>query len=375
MDEDAFRAEVLKRADEFVRLYQLSRQKPRLSKLATVVAALVGLIAAGFGVQQGYTAYKRYSLEKKFADYYKSVGDEFLRKGEYQRALDAFKEADKLRPYDALIYYGRVKAFAFLKALRKDQLDLAEVQCKLVIDHDPRNAEAHKFLGIIYGNRGSYSDAEEAFSEAIKLNGGEYDDAEYDLAKLYAEHAKTFSKLSKFGFNERVAYLKKAIARNQELLKRRPKESMAAYNIACDYALLDEVDDGIHALESALEKGYDRYYRIAQDPDLDGIRQEARFVQLMRNRYTDIVVEYQGLVESGSTASETFHSLAWAQLYSGNPAKIREGIEYANRALIAEPQNAAYMGTLAELYAAIGNHKLALERIKLAIDKQPSRSY
>src|SRR6267154_2365928 len=207
MDEEKFPERLLMRLDKLAELVERNQQKPRLSILAAAVVGLVGLIATLFALQQSYAAYLRYDLEQRYGSHYKSVAGDFLREGDCKRALEALREADKLRPYDADIYYERAKAFAFLKATQKDEQELAEVQCKLVIRENPKNAEAYKFLGIIYANKGNYSEAETAFKKAIELNGGHYDDVSYDLGKLYAERAKTFGKLPQHDMNDRVTLL------------------------------------------------------------------------------------------------------------------------------------------------------------------------
>jgi len=302
------------------------------------------------------------------------VADDFLQKGEYQRALAAFNEADKLRPFDSDIYDGRVKALAFFDTIRGTDLDSAEVQCKVLIKRDQNNAEAYKFLGIVYAKKGNYAAAEEAFKNAIQVKGGKYREAEYNLAKLYAEWAKTFSRLSQHGLNQRVSYLQKAIQTNNELLKRET-DTRAMYNTACDHALLNEPDNAIRTLEAAFSKGYDRYEVIAGDSDLDGIRRDSRFRRLISDRYSEVMIKYQALIESGQVAPDNFHVLAWIQLFSNGPEKIKDGIESAKRALAVQPNEAAYLGTLAELYATAGDYKLANEKIKMAIDKDPSRPY
>ena len=131
----------------------------------------------------------------------------------------------------------------------------------------------------------------------------------------------------------------------------------------------------MQSLDTALKQGYDRYHVIATDSDLDWIRQDSKFSQIIRNRYAEIVRKYHGLLETGGNTHQALHVLAWVQLFSNERSQVLEGVEYAYRALSGDPENSAYLGTLAELYAASGNYKLALEKIKLAIDKDPTRFY
>ncbi len=168
--------------------------------------------------------------------------------------------------------------------------------------------------------------------------------------------------------------LQSALKTNDELIKQ-TGDVRALYNSAADYALLGEADKAILSLKTALEKGFDRYHIIAEDSDMDTVRDDPRFKELFKNRYTDIVVKYRGLVETGDSTPQDFHVLAWIQLFSGDPTKVNDGIEYARRALLSEPKNPAYLGTSAQLYAAAGNRAAALEAVKAMIEKDPSRVY
>jgi tetratricopeptide (TPR) repeat protein len=338
------------------------------------VFGVATFIATAFAIQYGYSTYQRYRLERTFGHYYALIGKEFLDRGQYRRALAAFDEANKLMPLDIDVYYDRVQAFAFLRAIEKEQSELAEVQCKLVILHNPRNAEAYKYLGIIYGDKQNFSDAEAAFKKAIQLKGGHYDEAEYDLGKLYAEHAKRFSRLWPNESTQRMSLLQQALTTNDGLIKR-TGDVRALYNNAADFALLGDADKAVLSLKTALEKGFDRYHVIAEDSDIDNIRDDPRFRELIRSRYTDIIVKHRGFVERGDSTPQDFHVLAWIQLFSGDATKINDGIEYARQALASEPKNPAYLGTSAQLYAAAGDRAAALEAVEAMIEKDPSRVY
>jgi len=379
MDDETFREEMLKKTERLIKLYEHECQKPRFTKVTKAIAWVVTLLATGFAARQSYTAYERYALERSFASHYKSVGDEFLRKEQYQRALDAFREADKLRPFDGEIYFGRVKALALLTVNQKKDLDIAEMLCNLLIRQDPNSPEAYRYLGIVYMNEEKYSQAENAYGVAIQKNGGKYGAAEYDLGLLYTDQGRT-AKLRAPGSNEWGDDIQKSMDKTQKALKdgtdQDPYYTKALYTIACDYALLGKPDKAIQGLKIALDHRYDRYHVIAEDPDLDSLRRNSSFAQLIRDKRSEISKEYRGLIQAGEIVPEAYHTLAWAQLYSNDPSIIKEGIEYANRALLSEPANPTFEGTLAELYAASGDYKLALEKIKLAIDKeQPPRSY
>lgn len=56
----------------------------------------------------------------------------------------------------------------------------------------------------------------------------------------------------------------------------------AYYNLACTYSLLNEKSPALENLEKAIKGGYFDYAHMMVDSDLDNIRREARFVELVQ---------------------------------------------------------------------------------------------
>ena len=57
--------------------------------------------------------------------------------------------------------------------------------------------------------------------------------------------------------------------------------SYAAYNIACNYALLGEKEQALKWLEKALDSGFPDLMHVQSDTDLQGLRSDARFQKLV----------------------------------------------------------------------------------------------
>lgn len=66
------------------------------------------------------------------------------------------------------------------------------------------------------------------------------------------------------------------------LVRQRPQDAVAHYNLACTYARLGKTDSAIRALRRAIELGYRDYSYIKRDRDLDSIRDDPRYRELMR---------------------------------------------------------------------------------------------
>ena len=69
---------------------------------------------------------------------------------------------------------------------------------------------------------------------------------------------------------------------DRRLVQLRPGDALAHYNLACSYALLKKVDPAIKALRMAVELGYRDFRYMREDRDLDALRHDARFRQLLR---------------------------------------------------------------------------------------------
>jgi tetratricopeptide (TPR) repeat protein len=72
------------------------------------------------------------------------------------------------------------------------------------------------------------------------------------------------------------------LAVDKRLVHLRPGDPLAYYNLACSYALLKKNDLVLKTLRRAIELGYRDFRYMREDRDLDGIRQDPRFRQLLR---------------------------------------------------------------------------------------------
>jgi tetratricopeptide (TPR) repeat protein len=69
---------------------------------------------------------------------------------------------------------------------------------------------------------------------------------------------------------------------DQRLVRLRPRDPLAHYNLACSFALLKRTDAAVKSLRQAIELGYRDFRYMREDHDLDSIRGDPRFRQLMR---------------------------------------------------------------------------------------------
>jgi len=70
---------------------------------------------------------------------------------------------------------------------------------------------------------------------------------------------------------------------DKRLIELRPADPLAHYNLACSYALLKRPEHAIKTLRRAVELGYRDFRYMREDHDLDAIRHDPRFRQLLRD--------------------------------------------------------------------------------------------
>ena len=69
---------------------------------------------------------------------------------------------------------------------------------------------------------------------------------------------------------------------DKRLVGLRPNDCLAHYNLACSYALLKRNELALKTLRRAVELGYCDFRYMREDRDLESIRHDPRFRQLLR---------------------------------------------------------------------------------------------
>ncbi len=62
----------------------------------------------------------------------------------------------------------------------------------------------------------------------------------------------------------------------------RPADPLAHYNLACSFSLVGKVDAALRTLRRAVELGYNDFSYMREDHDLDALRSDPRFRQMLR---------------------------------------------------------------------------------------------
>jgi tetratricopeptide (TPR) repeat protein len=73
----------------------------------------------------------------------------------------------------------------------------------------------------------------------------------------------------------------KGLETDLRLAKLKPDDPSVHYNLACDHSLLKQDDFCLTALEKAIALGYRDFAHMQKDADLEFIRQDKRFAELL----------------------------------------------------------------------------------------------
>ena len=63
-----------------------------------------------------------------------------------------------------------------------------------------------------------------------------------------------------------------------------PGDPLMMYNAACFYARLGEKNLALETLRNAVTSGFEHYEWIKRDPDLESIRNEPGYIELMKGK-------------------------------------------------------------------------------------------
>ena len=68
---------------------------------------------------------------------------------------------------------------------------------------------------------------------------------------------------------------------DRRMVKLRPSNATAHYNLACSLALLKRHDEALETLRTAIKLGYDDADFMAKDADLDSLKENEEFQKLL----------------------------------------------------------------------------------------------
>jgi serine/threonine protein kinase/Flp pilus assembly protein TadD len=260
-------------------------------------------------------------------------------------AVQMFESAIELDPGYALAHCGVADCCSFLFQYyhaSRENLNRAISASKRALELSPHLAEAHASRGLAVSLTGHFDEAEREFQEAMRL-----DPKSFEAAYFYARACNAVGKLDEAAKwferavtvrpddfaaqmllsncytalgrvddstsamrraydasrkhlelnpdNPRALYMgalalrglgesEKALDWNRRAQRMEPDDPSVLYNVACNYAQLSLPGEAIDALSKALENGFGHWQWIEHDTDLDSLRNEPAFAELLSRK-------------------------------------------------------------------------------------------
>jgi len=183
----------------------------------------------------------------------------------HEEAHREFEEAIRLDPkhVDARYFYGRA---CFQQGKLAEAARLFEDACAVQENHEARYfaAQTYTALGRTALAERSYQLAQLAVEKHLELNP--------DDARAVTMGAVSLCRLGQHA--KGLEWAERALAIDAD-------DAGVRYNVACLYALEEEKERAITALESAVRAGFANIEWIKNDPDLDSLREDPRFQVLL----------------------------------------------------------------------------------------------
>ncbi|MCZ6776605.1 MAG: tetratricopeptide repeat protein, partial [Ignavibacteria bacterium] len=254
---------------------------------------------------------KAIELDARYAAAYAGLGEayatmyqQFDRKEVWlEKAIDSSLKAQM---YDSTL--SEAYAALALAYLYKKSLDDALTAGQKAIELDPNSFIGYWILGRIYHITDRDKEAVDLLTKVIALNPDFY--AAYgDLEAVYErlgekeKHEQTLQAallahpryLSRHPDDARghmffaialtqVGRIEEAKVEGAKAIELSPGDSLMMYNAACFYSRLGEKGLALASLKNALSLGYGFYEWIKRDPDLESIREEPEYIELMKGK-------------------------------------------------------------------------------------------
>jgi serine/threonine protein kinase/Tfp pilus assembly protein PilF len=254
---------------------------------------------------------KAIELDPRYAGAYAGLGESYALMYAYFESKDfwldkAIDSSLKALTYDSSL--SEAYAALALSYFYKKSIEEAFTAGNKAIELDPNSFIGYWILGRIYHSTDKDEEAIALFDKVIKLNP--------DFYSAYSDLRLCYERLGqKDMFNETIQksikvyerYLSQhpddarahlfyafdllLISKDEEAkieakkaIELNPTDPLMQYNVACFYSRMSEKNLAIETLKNAITAGFQDYEWIKRDTDLDNIRNEPKFMELMQGK-------------------------------------------------------------------------------------------
>src|SRR5215204_1747427 len=193
-----------------------------------------------------------------------NLGIRHAEAGRHERALEALREAARLRPRWALAHYNIGWVYQLMQRWEE-----AASSCRTAISFDRSLAEAHYILGLSLEHLGKPAEAEASYEQALRLK-PDYAEAHNNLGNTRLRRGEYKKALSSYkaaaelqpemadaynGMGEayrRLGRLADAVEVYQTAVELSPRHAVAYHNLGVTLALMGRFQEGAEALRQAV---------------------------------------------------------------------------------------------------------------------------
>jgi TolB-like protein/tetratricopeptide (TPR) repeat protein len=214
-------------------------------------------------------SFKALMYDSNLPEAYAAMGLSYFIWGKFDEASASSRKAIELDPDDFIAYWtlGRIH---FSNGELEESLDLF----RRVIEIKPGFYAAYADLAQTCEGLGRKAEADVASEQLLALLPNYLlQNPDDSRARMY--YAIT---LAERGRKD------EAIREGAAALELSPGDPMMLYNCACLYARLGETERAVDTLRQAMSGGYENFGWMKHDPDLDSLRGDPGFIELMQGR-------------------------------------------------------------------------------------------
>lgn len=184
--------------------------------------------------------------------------------GLLSQAMNDYNGAIELMPNNSDLYINR----GFTQVMLKNSADAIK-DYNIAVSLGSENPFLYEQIGKYYLANGDTIKANEAFETVINL----------DSASFSAAIALSL-----------IGREKEGLDLANRLVSLDSNKGSAYYNQACLYALINKKEEAINTLKRAFENGYVAWSYMTNDPDLENIRQEENYLNLINSKKREKVL-------------------------------------------------------------------------------------
>ena len=205
-------------------------------------------------------------LDPKLAEAHAARGLAVSLRGHFQEAELEFEKAIRINPklFEAYYFYART---CFRQGKLKEALRLFGQATEVREDYQARLLAALAIAGL-----GDEQGARTAYQRALHVIERQLDFNSEDTRALSLGSGC----LARLGERERsIDWAERAVAID-------PGDAVILYAVACVYAILEFPDEAIDYLDQAVQAGFGNFGWIENDPDMDFIRSDPRYLAILK---------------------------------------------------------------------------------------------